>query len=276
MMRIWTNTNTLDGYCPELLAPVPAEQAEIAVIGSKSINLEKFPLLKGLFKCGIGVDNVPFTECEARNIRVGLPSSTTAEIIFEETANFTVHTILNALYSTAGDINGWIKHARPLLNRRNVLVIGLGNIGSRVCARLAPLVKVVGFDIKNQPEHELLQLIPDADVVSLHLPLTGKTKGWFDAGKLALMRDGAVLVNTARGPIVAEDALLAEIEAGRLRAAFDVFWSEPYHGPLRSHHPQRFLMTPHIASTCTDFLTGLAADLGNFIAALENGGRKQS
>jgi len=274
LMRIWKNTNTLDGYFPPLLEMAPAAQAEIVVIGSKPVNLDQFPLLKGIFKCGIGVENVPFAECEARGIAVGLPGPATAEIIFEETANFTVYTILRSLYSAIGEIDGWIKYDRPSLSKRTVLIVGLGNIGGRVRDKLGKLVNVTGFDIKDQQEGELPTLLANADVVSLHMPLTGQTKGWFDRDKLALMRDNAVLVNTSRGQIVVEDALLAEIQAGRLRAAFDVFWTEPYTGPLRAYHPAQFLMTPHVASTCTDFLTGLAGDLGRFIAELETNGRE--
>ena len=93
-------------------------------------------------------------------------------------------------------------------------------------------------------------------------------KQFLNTEKLGWMRDGAALVNTARGPVVDEKALLSEIDSGRLRAAFDVFWQEPYEGPLRAFHPDRFLMSPHVASTCEDFLKGLAGDLNVFIDRL--------
>ena len=268
MMLYWKNTNTLDYYFPALLATVEPEQAEIAVLGSKAVDLKQFPKLKGLFKCGVGVDNVPFAECQARHIAVGLPGAETANIIFEETANFTVYTILNQLYADTGDIASWKKNQRTSLDRKSVLVIGQGNIGSRVSNKLEKLVNVIRFDIQHQQEKDLYALLAAADLVSLHIPLADATNGWFDADKLSVMKDGAILVNTARGQIVDESDLLNEIVNGRLRAAFDVFWKEPYTGPLKQFHPHRFFMTPHVASTCEQFLLGLASDLKKFVSEI--------
>ena len=110
-----------------------------------------------------------------------------------------------------------------------------------------------------------LCLIKQADVITLHVPLIDSTKGFIDAEKLGWMKDGAALVNTARGPIVEEYALFEEIKSGRLRAAFDVFWEEPYNGKLKQFHPINFLMSPHVSSNCENFLTGLAQDLTNYL-----------
>jgi phosphoglycerate dehydrogenase-like enzyme len=68
--------------------------------------------------------------------------------------------------------------------------------------------------------------------------------------------------------VVDEDALYTEIEAGRLRAAFDVFWQEPYEGKLKQFHPERFLMSPHVSSNCENFLGGLAADFRDFVGKI--------
>lgn len=263
-MRYWKNTNTLDAHVSALEHLASPGEAEIAVIGSKAIDLDQFPRLKGVFKCGIGTDNVPFEECKARDIAVGLPGTATAEVIYEETANFAVYLILAMLYARAGSLDGWAKHPRPFLGRRNVLVIGTGNIGRRVHEKLTPLTNVLTFDIATHPESDLEALVRQAEVVSLHIPLTDETRNWFNREKLGWMADEAILVNTARAAIVPESDLHAEIQSGRIRAAFDVFWREPYEGELRRFHPDRFLMTPHIASTCEDFLSGLARDLRAF------------
>ena len=69
-----------------------------------------------------------------------------------------------------------------------------------------------------------------ADVITLHVPLMNSTKSFIDAEKLGWMKDGAAIVNTARGPVVDEDALFEEIQSGRLRAAFDVFGQNPMRG----------------------------------------------
>lgn len=270
-MLYWKNTNTLDEHIAELSNIVEPAAAELAVLGSKPIDLDLHPVLKGIFKCGVGIDNIPFKECQSRGIAIGLPSENTKEIIFEETANFTVYLILKMLYSELGDLDNWNKHQRKLLNRRKVLIIGLGNIGCRVKNKLNSLMSVLSYDSSAQHEDELESILTQADVVTLHIPLTDETRNWYDVHKLSRMPDNSVLINTSRGQIVNEMDLHKEIKSGRLRAAFDVFWEEPYHGPLRAYHPERFFMTPHVASTCKDFLTGLASDFRTFAERLENG-----
>lgn len=267
-MKFWKNTPTLDEFVPELLNPVSAREAEIAVVGGKPAPLDELQNLKGIFKCGVGTENIPFEECEKRGIEVCLPSEATRDIIFEETANFSVKAILDVLYADAGVLATWTKHSRPVLSRKTVLLLGQGNIGRKVKAKLAPLVKITTWDAATDDPAALEGLVREADAVSLHTPLLPETEAWFNAEKLAWMKDGAGLVNTARGPVVDEQALLKEIEVKRLYAAFDVFWQEPYHGPLRKYS-ERFFMTPHIASTCADFLEGLAKDLREFAERLK-------
>ena len=267
-MKYWKNTATLDAFVPELAEVFEPAEAELAVIGSKPIKLTDFPKLKGLFKCGVGRDNVPFSDCEDRGVAVCLPSEETRNIVFEETANFAVHLIFRMLYAEIGSLDEWEKMPRYFLGDRNVLIMGNGNIGKRVGKKLKGFVKVTIYDpVTNQPE-ELFGLVSLADVVSLHMPLTEETRGFINAEKLSWMKSGAALVNAARGPIVDEAALLTEIQSGRIRAAFDVFWQEPYHGPLRKFNSDRFLMSPHVASTCEGFLKGLAKDLKAFVIKL--------
>lgn len=260
-MKIWKNTNTLDALIPSLAKDLvdPAE-AELVVIGSKPIDLELMPQLKGLFKCGVGTDNVPFEACAEKGIRVGLPSEATASIIFEETASFANYLVLKMLYSEIGDVECWKKTSRVFAGKKKVLILGMGNIGRRVAAKLKSTVQVLSYDSADPGRESLESLLPQADVVSLHLPLTEETRGMVDKAMLSLMKDRAALVNTARGPIVDEGALFEELSSGRIRAAFDVFWQEPYRGRLKSLYPEPFYMTPHVASNCHDFLEGLAKD----------------
>ena len=82
------------------------------------------------------------------------------------------------------------------------------------------------------------------------------------------MKNDAILVNTARGAIVDEDALYKEIKSDRLKAAFDVFWEEPYRGKLMEFHPHRFFMTPHVASNCVEFSESCRKNLDELIAEL--------
>jgi phosphoglycerate dehydrogenase-like enzyme len=268
-MTYWKNTATLDKLVPDLLNTVDAAEAEIAVIGSKPIDLSAMPKLKGIFKCGVGTDNVPFEEAKERGVEICMPSEQTKRYIFEETANFAVYLVFRMLFNDIGKVDGWVKQSRGFLGNKKVLVIGQGNIGAHVTRKLAPSVDVLTFDVLQNSMDELQGLIAQADVISLHIPLMDATTGFIDAEKLSWMKDGAALVNTARGPVVDEDALYAEIKSGRLRAAFDVFWKEPYEGKLKQFHPERFLMSPHVSSNCENFLTGLASDFVAFQSRLK-------
>lgn len=267
-MKIFLATNTLDGYLPPLDFTSSASDAEVILVGGKKFSLSDFPQLRGIFKTGVGTDNLPFEEAKERGVEIRLPSEATCDTIYEETAAFTCHLILSGLYARAGEWNSWKKLDRPMTTNRKLLVLGTGRIGGRVAKKMEHLLDVDTFDAAKDASESLEGKIRAADVISLHIPLTPETKSFFDTKKLSWMQDGAVLVNTARGPIVDEEALFAELSSGRLRAAFDVFWKEPYDGPLVSLPPERFLKTPHIASTCREWLTGCADDFLKFVEDL--------
>ena len=264
-MKIWSNTRTLDGYIDDLQITTNPVESEVALLGSKKIDLEKFPNLKGIFRAGVGKDNVPVREAEERRISVGFPSQSTVEIIYDETASFTCGTIFRMVYRNTGALSPWVKTARRALKDFNLLVIGRGNIGQRVIDLMKPFLNVTFYDKSHNSEDALHELIHQADVITLHIPYTPENNGFIDEEKLSWMKDNAVLINTSRGAIVSEDALYKEIKEGRLTAAFDVFWHEPYKGKLKEFHPERFYMTPHVASTCTAFLEETARDFRKFL-----------
>jgi len=97
------------------------------------------------------------------------------------------------------------------------------------------------------------------------MPLNSSTKSFFNKEKLSLLKDNCLLVNTSRGALVDEDALYDELYSKRIKAAFDVFWNEPYSGRLINISEKYFIKSPHIASTCNEFLQGLATDFEQFI-----------
>lgn len=269
-MQIWSNTKTLDGYIPEISFVADKQEAEVALVGGKAINLSEFPRLRGIFKTGVGRDNVPEEEARKRGILCEFPSAATCEIIYEETANFACNLIFKCLYAEVGDFATWKKIDRPVLRSRRLLVIGAGKIGGRVAAKMRTFLEVTTYDSLTDKPENLEPLIREADCISLHLPLIAQTRNFFDATKFAWMRAGAWLVNTARGAVVEEDALFDEVSSGRLRAAFDVFWEEPYKGKLMGLPAERFIASPHVASTCREFLAETADDFRKFLGQLEN------
>ena len=145
------------------------------------------------------------------------------------------------------------------LRGSTVLIVGYGSIGMAVGERLRPF-GVRLETIRSANVAELPRLLPSADVVVILTPLTAETRGLIDAGALARMRDGGLLVNAARGGVVVTDALVAELEAGRLRAALDVTDPEP----LPADHPiwsaPGTLLTPHVAGN-TPYAVERAASL---------------
>ena len=269
-MNIWKNTFTLDGYDDGLVFIEDKGQADIALLGSKFVDLDEFPNLKGMFRAGIGKDNVPEKEATERGILVRYPSQETINIIFDETAAFTCNLIFRMMYNYVGTLEPWYKFDRPELSRKTLLVIGTGNIGRRVVEYMHPLMKVMTFDILENDVLELPGFIRQADCITLHIPKTDINEAFMDKKRLSMMENGAILINTARGSIVDENALYNEVKSGRLKAAFDVFWQEPYNGKLKKFHPNKFYMSPHIAGYTDSFLQGCRKTLDDLISDLNN------
>ncbi|MEU5695147.1 2-hydroxyacid dehydrogenase [Actinosynnema sp. NPDC020468] len=150
----------------------------------------------------------------------------------------------------------WDYHATDTLQGKKVLVVGAGDLGEQFVRRLTPFdasAELVGRTARAGVHgmDELPELLGRFDAVLVVVPLTSETVGMVDAKFLSCMKDGAILVNAARGPVVDTDALVAELVAGRLRAALDV--TEPE--PLPEGHPlwaaPGLFLTPHVAGSCT-------------------------
>ncbi|MEY9859327.1 phosphoglycerate dehydrogenase-like enzyme [Catenulispora sp. GAS73] len=142
---------------------------------------------------------------------------------------------------------------------KTVLILGYGSIGSAIERRLA------GFEVDVlrvartaregvHPFTEIDALLPQADVVIVMVPATDETRGMVDARFLARMKDGALLVNVARGVVVRTEALMAECASGRLRAAMDVTDPEPLPADHPLWHTPNVLITPHVGGASTAFL----------------------
>ena len=269
-MKIWKNTSTLDGFDDGLNFTESKNEAEIVLIGSKPIKLDEMPKLKGIFRAGIGQDNVPEKQAQEKGIIVRYPSKDTINIILEETASFTSGLIFRMLFDNVGSLDPWGKKSRCQLSHQNLLVIGTGRIGSRVAQFMEPFMKVSTFDILHNKANELKPLMQQSDCVSVHIPKSEDNISFIDKEKLSWMKCDAVLINTARGNIVEEEPLYKELKNNRLRAAFDVYWQEPYTGKLKEFYPDRFFMTPHVASTCSEFLQGCREDVDQLIIELSD------
>ncbi len=144
---------------------------------------------------------------------------------------------------------------------KTVLIVGYGSIGVAIEARLAPFgVRIIRLarSARTAPEvfavGELRRLLPEADVVVAIVPLTAETRGLIGAAEIGLMKPGALLVNAARGPVVATDALVEALQHHRLRAVLDVTDPEP----LPAGHPlwsaPNCMITPHVGGSTPEFI----------------------
>jgi len=265
-MKVWKNTKTLDGLIDDLDITNNKSNAGVLLLGGKSISLNEFPNVKGIFRAGVGDNNVPYDEAKRRNVAVSLPSDDAKDYIYEETSNFTCHLILKSMYrsSNIGTISPWKKKSRVFLGDRTLLVIGKGRIGQKVYEKMHPFMRVDSYDILENSLKELHAKIESADCITLHIPLNDDTKDFIDKEKLSWMKEGCCLINTSRGDIVNELDITKSIRSGKITATFDVFWDEPYLGPL-TKYPESFIMTPHVASTCDKFLIQTAKDFRDFM-----------
>ena len=156
------------------------------------------------------------------------------------------------------DKSDWVSGTFKSINDRKIGIVGFGSIGTTIAKMLAGFaVEVVGFTQSGRDNtvaiSDLDKHLPSLDVVILILPLTKDSKHLFDARRLALMKDGALLVNVARGPIVDTQALIKELNSGRITAGLDVTDPEP----LPKDHPlwkaKGVLISPHVGGNSSAF-----------------------
>jgi phosphoglycerate dehydrogenase-like enzyme len=208
------------------------------------------PKLKTIQILSAGADHIlPYipeniTLCNARGAHTPATAEWTAGAIIASIRNF-------PRFAAGQQAGHWDPAVSDLIAGKRVLIVGYGSIGEAVERRLAgwevEIVRVARHARDGvHPIDELPQILPTADAVVILVPVTDETKQLVNAEFLKTMKDGALLVNAARGVIVDTDALLAELTSGRLNAALDVTDPEP----LPDGHPlwsaPGLLLTPHV------------------------------
>jgi glyoxylate reductase len=232
-------------------ADAPGPDVEALVVTNEGVDLDLYPSLRLVANYGVGYDRIDVAACSARGVAV----TNTPGVLDSATADLAIALMLAARRGlVAGDrlvrSGSWGSHWAEQSLAREVTgatlgIVGLGRIGSAVARRAS------GFDMRvlhvRSTEGELDELLRSADIVSLHVPLNAETAGLITRERLALLRDGATLVNTARGAVVDEPALVDELVSGRISAGLDVFVHEP-HVPEALYGLDNVVLTPHIAS----------------------------
>jgi glyoxylate reductase len=215
--------------------------------------MSRFPRLRLIANYGVGYDQIDIAACARRGVAV----TNTPSVLTAATADLAFALILAAM-RRIGEGERVVRRgewtwtwSRGFLGDEvtgaTLGIVGLGRIGTAVAQRARGFeMRVVSTTSASAPD-ELDAMLRRADVVTLHVPLTPATHRLIDARRLALLRDGATLVNTARGEIVDQDALVRELVSGRIRAGLDVFVGEP-EVPAELIGLENVLLTPHLGS----------------------------
>jgi lactate dehydrogenase-like 2-hydroxyacid dehydrogenase len=260
----------------------PRDDVDALIVANEQVDVDRFPRLRLVANFGVGYDRIDVAACNARGVAVtntpGVLDAATADLAFALILAVRRRLVEGDRVVRAGAWRGsW---AEGFLGRdlagSTLGVVGLGRIGSAVARRAR------GFDLRvlytqrtnvgsELGEYAALDdLLREADVVTIHVPRTRDTERLLDRRRLGLMRDGASLVNTARGEIVDEVALVDELVAGRLSAALDVFTHEPDVPPSLLELPN-VVLTPHIGSATVETRAAMTRVVVDNVLAVERG-----
>ena len=265
-------------YDPQLVDDMPrllreAPKCDAVIVRNRT--QVRGELLAALQRCrvvgrlGVGLDNIDLDECKKRGIQVIPATGANANSVAEYVIATAMLLLRGAYASTAEVVAGrWprteLSQGRELAGRTLGLA-GFGSIG-QLTARLAKALgmRVMAYDPAmpaTDPVYatagvtavSLEELVVQADVVSLHMPLVDSTRNLFDQKRIASMKKGAILVNTARGGIVDEAATAAALRSGQLGgAALDVFAAEPLQASAHFDGCPNLILTPHIGGLAVE------------------------
>jgi glyoxylate reductase len=273
-VEYWTQAERISKE--ELLRRVKDKDGLVCLLTEKVNDefLRAAPKLRIAANVAVGFDNIDLPACTKR----GVVATNTPGVLDETTADF-AWTLMMAVarrigegeaLARSGTWKGW--DLDQLVGAdvwgKTLGVVGFGRIGRAMARRaLGFQMKVLytdairaPLDIENEAKAEyrdLNSLLADSDFVSLHVPLTGDTRGLFDVAKLSKMKPTAFLINTSRGPVVDEAALVYALESKKLAgAALDVYEQEPFiHAGLKRPN---VVLAPHIASASLETRTKMA------------------
>jgi glyoxylate reductase len=265
---------------PELTRPRP--DVEALVVANEPVPLNLLPGLRLVANFSVGYDRLGIEELRRRGIEV----TNTPGVLDAATADLTFALILAARRRIvegdrrvrAGEWTGsWADgFLAEELTGSTLGIVGLGRIGKQVARRGRGFDLQVIYTQRKRSETDvgtyvdLEELLAEADIITIHTPLTPETQGLLDARRLGLLKDGSCLVNTARGEIVDEAALVAELVSGRIRAGLDVFAHEP-HVPAELLSLPNVVLTPHLGTATRQTREAMTRIVVDNIRAFERG-----
>jgi glyoxylate reductase len=261
---------------------VARSDVEVLVVANEPVPADLLPGLRLVANFGVGYDRVGAEELR----RLGVAVTNTPGVLDAATADLTWALILAVRRRVVegdrrvrgGEWTGsWADgFLAEELTGSTLGIVGLGRIGQAVARRAHGFELRVLYTQRHPVETELGEyrelddLLTEAEVVTIHAPLTQETRELIDARRLALLQDGACLVNTARGEIVDEPALVAELASGRISAGLDVFAYEPQ-VPEELLSLPNVVLTPHLGSGTRQAREAMTRIVVDNILALERG-----
>jgi D-3-phosphoglycerate dehydrogenase len=227
--------------------------------------IDRAKKLRLIIRGGVGLDNIDVDYARSRGIQVFNTAEASAVAVAELAFALMIAVPTRMGEGHVGMVQrSWLKKElkRTELMGKTLGLVGAGNIGTEVARRaIAFGMRVIAYDPLLK-QHELVDLVTlealfaESDYISLHVPLTQETEGMINSETIADMKDGAVVVNTARGKCVVEEDVVAALRAGKLRAyATDVWRSDPPDPSCPLYEAPNVIMTPHLgASTAENML----------------------
>ena len=252
------------------------------IAGTESITenvLNHAKALKVISRYGVGLDNVDLDATKRRGIEVCNTPNAPAKAVAELTLSLILNLMRRIPESSQPMKNGiWQPQMGNSLYNKMLGIIGLGRIGKELVKLVQPF-NVNIFAYEKYPDADFVashnirlglleDILSQSDVVSIHLPLMEETRNIIGAKELSLMKHNSVLINTARGGLVDENALLSVLKEGTIAgAALDAFENEPYTGELLNLN--NVLLTPHIGTYTEETRTIMEMEtVENLIKAL--------
>jgi len=255
---------------------------EVLVVANEPVPVNLLPALRLVANFGVGYDRLGVEELAQRGVAVtntpGVLDAATADLTWALILATRRRLVEGDRRVRAGEWTGaWADgFLAEELTGSTLGIVGLGRIGQAVARRAAGFELRVLYTQRPRAETELGEyreldgLLSESDIVTIHAPLTPETRGLIDRERLALLRDGACFVNTARGEIVDEAALVAELVSGRLHAGLDVFDNEP-RVPAALLTLPNVVLTPHLGSGTRQTREAMTRIVVDNVLAFERG-----
>ncbi len=248
--------------------------------------ISKFPNLKFVQIASTGYDNVDIDALKRRKVKLSNIPSANKESVAEHVITMALAQLKNLLYFHNEIISGnwpFLTNSTELMGK-TFGIIGMGAIGRRLAERLLYFgANTTYYDPDRVPEEDeenlgitympMDDVLKKADIISLHVPLTKDTDKFIGEKQFSLMKDGAIFINTARGEVVDESALVNAIKSKGIRACIDVYAHEPPNPDSELFKVPNVMFSPHIAGVTVEsqqrFITDTIANVLKYVQGLE-------